>query len=517
MSKPWRTVVKWHFIAKIVFNRFKGFLSNTVERYLKPKEKTTVVIEQGFLQGTHYKTLASNKPYVRFLGIPYAKPPVGKLRFKPPVKHPGWSGTLKAFSVGNMSMQYSILEKKVVGSEDCLYLNIFVPLEEQNEKKAVMVFIHGGMYYNGSGSLDFYSPDYMIDENVIVVTINYRLNAFGFLNFDIDECPGNMGLKDQLFAIKWVKANIYAFGGDDQNITIFGESSGSASVHCHILSPLSKGLFQKAIMQSGCMFNPWALNQKHIDSAFKLAYKLGCKAYESKEAVRYLLKIPAIDIVKLITIDAKTNPNYDFVPSVESEMVREKFLPAHPDILVKTASTVPLVIGINNMEGLLAFGDPKIMKILKDTDEIYKLFRSQKGYTKEIVNSIKNFYFNEWNTESGSTKLENICACHADELSYLFYGRLFGFAPKPNSPELRMCKILSKLWTNFAKTGNPNSHDLKFEWKNTRAEEPKYLSLDGDNTLMVDGLLNSSRMRFWENISDTIGSEQKQNYDSFLR
>ncbi|XP_015378184.1 PREDICTED: carboxylesterase 4A-like [Diuraphis noxia] len=100
-------------------------------------------------------------------------------------------------------------------------------------------------------------------------------------------------------------------------------------------------------------------------------------------------------------------------------------------------------------------------------------------------------------------------ACHADELSYLFYGRLFGFVPKPNSPELRMCRILSKLWTNFAKTSNPNSHDLRFVWNFTRVEEPKYLSLDGDNTHMIVGLLNSSRTHFWDNILDTIESQQK--------
>lgn len=135
-------------------------------------------------------------------------------------------------------------------------------------------------------------------------------------------------------------------------------------------------------------------------------------------------------------------------------------------------------------------------------------------------------------------KIYFIGACHADELSYLFYGRLFGFAPKPNSPELKMCKILSKLWTNFAKTGcvfkmikiliyifspffikfrincylnfrNPNSQDLSFEWSNTSAEEPKYLSLDGDNTCMVNELLNSSRVHFWEKISETVKLQQK--------
>ncbi|XP_025406381.1 esterase E4-like isoform X2 [Sipha flava] len=569
MGSIFTTFIKCRIGAMILFNKLIILLSRIV-----PRKKMTVIIEQGILQGQYFKTRLSNKSYVRFLGIPYAKPPIQDLRFKSPVKHPGWSGVFKAFSEGNMCMQLDVfMTKRIIGSEDCLYLNIFMPQEElDNEKKAVMVFIHGGAFSCGSGTLDFYSPDYLIDENVIVVTINYRLNVLGFLNFGIDECSGNMGLKDQLFALKWIKTNISAFGGDANNITIFGESAGSASVHYHLLSPQSTGMFHKAIMQSGCVFNPWAFNENHKKAAFKLAEHMGCQKDDPKEIVQYLLNVPATDLVKFSTLKLKFEGqrdilNFQFVPTVESDAVNEKFLPAHPEILMKTASPVPIISGLNDLEGMIIFADHhKPSQILEyhKTDKIRRLFES--SYTDEVINKIRDFYFDNHSLMNETTKLENTChmlsdvffikdfyrgfnhllkngqtqvynyefkfngelnackklmfatrpnisslkgACHADELNYLFYGQLFGFLPKLDSPEFRMCRTMCKLWCNFAKTGNPNSSDLSFIWNNTSTDDPKYLILDGDNTRMVDGLIVSSRTHFWENITKLAQLKQK--------
>ncbi|XP_025406470.1 esterase FE4-like isoform X2 [Sipha flava] len=502
-----RALFRLGFVANIAFNKLIGFLSRNV-----PRNKMKVTIEQGTLQGLQYNTKLSYKPYVSFLGIPYAKPPIDDLRFKPPVKHPGWSGVLNAFSEGEKCLQFDILTNRIVGSENCLYLNIFVPQDELNEKLAVMLFIHGGAFNFGSASLNQYCPDYLLDENVIVVTINYRLNVLGFLNLDVDECPGNMGLKDQLFAIKWVKNNISAFGGDTDNITIFGESAGSASVHCHLLSPQSLGLFQKAIMQSGCIFNSWSFNENHRETAFKFAKNVGCLKDDPKEILQYLLKMPAIDLIKGTKFGDDDNfPDFQFVPSVESNEVTEKFLSAHPQTLVEKAARVPIITGVNQMEGLVLFVEHNMKRFVDfhKSNEINKLFKNQ--YSEEIINKIRKFYFDEVNMECEITRLENIChlysdayfirdfhgsyeyllkdgstpvynyefkfdgeinlckhlifnsrpslrkslkgACHADELNYLFYGQLFGYAPKTNSPESRMCKTMSKLWANFAKTG----------------------------------------------------------------
>jgi len=439
------------------------------------------------------------------------------------------------------------------------------------KKKAVMVFIHGGAFNFGSGSLDFYSPDYLLDENVIVITLNYRLNVLGFLNLGIDDCSGNMGLKDQLFALKWIKENISAFGGDANNITIFGESAGSASVHCHILSPKSTGMFQKAIMQSGCVFNPWALNEKHSkDAALLLAKKFGCEEDDPKNIIQYLLNIPAIDLVKFSTTkisfeDERNFLNYQFIPSIESDEISDSFLPAHPEILMKTANPIPIITGVNNLEGMVLFAEHRLTKIsdFHKAEEISKLFDSY--YNKEIINKIQTFYF-DGHIENQQILLEKTCdlfsdvfftkdfhrsfynileknvvpiynyefkfhgdlnlckkllfssrpmfyslkgACHADELHYLFYGQLLRYGPKSNSQEYRMCRTLSKMWSNFAKTGNPNSSDLNVVWCKTSLENPKYLSIDGDNTCMIDGLLNSTRVKFWENIIKTVQLKQK--------
>ncbi|XP_050427116.1 juvenile hormone esterase-like [Adelges cooleyi] len=529
-------------------------------------------IEQGAIQGQYYKTRPSNKPFVSFLGIPYAKPPVGELRFKPPVKHPGWTGVYKAFSKKEKCVQLDPASmEKVFGSEDCLYLNIFVP-QEINEKKPVMIFVHGGVFNLDSGSSNLYSPDYLIEENVILVTFNYRLNVLGFLNLDIDDCPGNMGLKDQLLAFKWVKENIAAFGGDANNITVFGISAGSVSIHCHILSPLSKGVFQRAIMQSGCAFNPWTINLKHKNAALKLAADLGCPSDEPHEIVQYLRRVPLNDLVKATKVESISKDQreflvFQFIPTIESDQVSERLIPAHPQELSKTATSIPLISGLTDLEGMVFFGDHRIGKLipLRNVEEFIEFF---KGDVKsdEVKKRIRSFYFNGHDLKTDIENLESICkitgdvfftrdfhkgfvhllekgntpvynyefkfdgeinllkeiffskkpnlrklkgACHGDELSYLFLANSFAFTPKPNSRELRMCRTICKLWTNFAKTGNPNSSDLKFKWDCTSLENPKHLSIDGDDTHMVEGEVNGARVKFWKDIAELVKLNQK--------
>lgn len=144
-------------------------------------------------------------------------------------------------------------------SEDCLYLNLFAPQAPKPDAQlAVMVFFHGGGFTGGSGNQDWVGPDYLVPKNVILINVNYRLGPFGFLSFRNTECPGNYGLKDQCLALKWIQNNISAFGGNPDNVTIFGQSAGGAAVQYHFLSPASKGLFAKGIAQSGSVLNRWA-------------------------------------------------------------------------------------------------------------------------------------------------------------------------------------------------------------------------------------------------------------------
>jgi len=194
-------------------------------------------------------TCADEGTMIACRGIPYAAPPVGDLRFAPPVAHAGWTGTLDARNFRNFCVQ-----DDGTGSEDCLFLNVFFPKgTEPGDDLPVMVWIHGGALIQGASSVPGYDVPALVNEGVVVVTINYRLNAFGFLPHPALEDPtGNFGLKDQVFALQWVQDNIGDFGGDAGNVTIFGESAGGHSVLSLLVSSVrNSGLFHKAIVQSG--------------------------------------------------------------------------------------------------------------------------------------------------------------------------------------------------------------------------------------------------------------------------
>ncbi|XP_047106309.1 juvenile hormone esterase-like [Schistocerca piceifrons] len=199
----------------------------------------TVSIPQGALRGRRLKT-PSGRTYCSFQGIPYAKPPVGPLRFKSPEPPEPWSGIRNATKEGNIAPQIDFLMRSKTeyeGDEDCLYLNVYtskLPTGENAQLIPVMVWIHGGAFLLGSGNTELYGPDYLMEHDVLLVTFNYRLGVLGFLSTEDELVPGNAGLKDMVMALKWVKSNITRFGGDPGNVTIFGESAGSMS--CHILS-----------------------------------------------------------------------------------------------------------------------------------------------------------------------------------------------------------------------------------------------------------------------------------------
>lgn len=212
-----------------------------------------------------------------FLGIPYAAPPTGELRWRPPQPLPPWQSPLLATVFGmpaaqNPSglMEVSGPNGEAADSEDCLYLNIYAPTERNDKKLPVMLWIHGGSFYIGSGSLEIYNGCYLAASGrAIVVTFNYRLGALGFLRLaDISDIPasGNEGLLDQIAALEWVRKNISAFGGDPDNITLFGESAGAMSIAILLAAPHCRGMFRRAIVQSG---NPSALHSR--DRANNLA------------------------------------------------------------------------------------------------------------------------------------------------------------------------------------------------------------------------------------------------------
>jgi para-nitrobenzyl esterase len=208
-----------------------------------------------------------------YKGIPFAAPPVGDLRWRPPVHAEAWTGTRKADAFAPACMQVGVSmpgEAPPAVSEDCLYLNIWTPAKTANEHLPVIVWIYGGGYINGSASMPLYWGDRLAQKGVVVVTIAYRLGPLGFLALPelSRESPhhtsGNYGLMDQIAALEWIQRNIAAFGGDPKCVTIAGQSSGSISVSILMASPRAKGLFQRAIGESGGLFEPLQLGPKYL-------------------------------------------------------------------------------------------------------------------------------------------------------------------------------------------------------------------------------------------------------------
>ena len=192
--------------------------------YFKPQVETTTA---GSIQGS-YLTSVKGKCIKSYQGIPYAEPPVGHLRFLDPVLKNSWTEILDATKLGNKCMQANLkFYTQEEMSEDCLFLNIYSPCRTTQEKFPVMVYIHGGGLASGSGGTHFYGPEFLVDENVILVAINYRLNVFGFMSLERQTLPGNQGFKDQRVALNWIQNHIESFGGDKNQVTLFGQSGGS--------------------------------------------------------------------------------------------------------------------------------------------------------------------------------------------------------------------------------------------------------------------------------------------------
>ncbi|XP_035794845.1 venom carboxylesterase-6-like [Anopheles albimanus] len=230
-----------------------------------------VCIQDGCILGTIMNGMKPAESFEAFLGIPYAAPPIGELRFANPMVNRPWKDVTdyNASHEKPMCLQRNDLlpGSPVSGSEDCLYLNVYRPKvcndSQQITSLPVMVYIHGGGFFSGTASPLVVGPEYLMDtKRIILVTIQYRLGVLGFLSTGDTAAPGNVGLKDQTLALRWVRHNIRHFGGDPKLVTIFGQSAGATSVHMHMISPLSRNLFQRAITMSGNSLVPWNIPTK---------------------------------------------------------------------------------------------------------------------------------------------------------------------------------------------------------------------------------------------------------------
>ncbi|CAG9766219.1 unnamed protein product [Ceutorhynchus assimilis] len=368
----------------------------------------TVKIPQGLVQGI-YKKSYKNKTYSAFEGIPYAVPPVGDLRFKPPQAAAKWTGVLKANKHYECLHFLPLVIVGPRGTEDCLYAYVYVPREtiNPNELLDVIVHIHGGAFMMGSPKF-MVGPEFLMDRDAIVVSMNYRLGILGFLSTEDDVVPGNNGLKDQSLALEWIKHNIKYFGGNPASITITGLSAGAASVHLHYFSQLSKGLFHRGFSQSGTALNCWALTENPLEKAKAVAKNVSCTTSSSKKMVECLRQVEGnalIQGLRTLFVYMDAVPITPFGPIVEKNP-NGAFLSEHPYKMLQKGDVydVPWITSNTKDEGLfpvgLIFAGKKFSEFEEKWYDIMQ-YALEMHYTvkpslhREVLSNIKKYYFKD--------------------------------------------------------------------------------------------------------------------------
>ena len=299
--------------------------------------------DNGLLSG-----VPGNSAEVRvFKGIPYAAPPLGELRWKAPKHAASWEGVRKADRFSAVCEQQPYPATSIYASapqpasEDCLYLNVWTAAQSDKAKRPVMVWIHGGALTRGSGSTPTYDGESLAKKGVVLVTLNYRLDVFGFLAHpeltkESDRnASGNYGFLDQIAALEWVQKNIAAFGGDPRRVTIFGESAGSWSVNCLVATPLAKGLFQRAIGESGGNFGIMKKLAEVEETGTKFASSVGA------DSLRVLREKPADKLLKAAS-------GFSFPANVDGWMLPQD---VYSIFAADKQNDVPVIVGSNADEG----------------------------------------------------------------------------------------------------------------------------------------------------------------------
>ncbi|MGD0068885.1 MAG: carboxylesterase family protein [Streptosporangiaceae bacterium] len=433
-------------------------------------------------------------PVSEFLGIPYAAPPVGALRWQPPQPAANWSGVRDATQFAPHCPQLASPFGQASTSEDCLFLNVFTPSHRQagvmGARSPVMVWIHGGALVTGESN--DYSPTKLVEDGVTVVTINYRLGALGFLAqpalADANGQSGDYGLMDQQAALRWVQRNIASFGGDPRNVTIFGESAGGLSVLSQVASPAARGLFAKAIAESGS----YNLTQASLASAEAAGQAFAAKAGCEDQTAACLRSLPVSTI--LASEDAA-----GYTPNINTEVLPQT---------LKTAFTtgefnrVPVINGTNHdewrlfvalseLEGggpvtaanyqpmisstlgvpasaaaaiaaeypLSAYPSPAVALGAVGTDAIFAC--PALTIDQAVSNFVPTFAY-EFNDENAP---ENFLpqlsfpygAAHATEIQYLMDLPDVAFPGTLSAPQQQLATIMKDYWTHFAERGFPSS------------------------------------------------------------
>ena len=518
-----------------------------------PEDGTTVSVstQNGTLRGLWHGNVA------RFGGVPFAQPPVGALRFRPPVAAEPWQGERDATGFGPVSAQNPSLMDSLFGgeseqwSEDCLYLNVWtpqLPTPDQPDAPAalpVMVWIHGGGFEMGSGSSPLYHGDSFARDGVVLVTLNYRLGALGFLELaSIDPLyagSGNLGLLDQVAALEWVRDNISQFGGDANNVTIFGESAGAMSVSTLLTMPRATGLFHKAIAQSGAASSCRSPEQASIDTAEYLEFA-GLSTVEQLNAAtpeQLLAAHAALGAARMADpeglVEKHTGPLafLPFRPVADGQEV-----PADPLSAVGegSATGIPLLIGTNleewklfalmtppaaTEEGLIArFGlvsqQPEdALQVYRDqhpdasladlegavlTDFVFRIPATRLAQAQSPHAAVWQYRF-DWRSPAWNGM---IGAAHAVEIPFVFdlvHDHRLHVLVGPEAPA-DLASAMHNAWVEFARSGTPSAAELPV-WPQSDGTDRPVMLLEAVSTVGLDP--EPLTTRFWESANETAG------------
>ncbi|XP_022916348.2 juvenile hormone esterase-like [Onthophagus taurus] len=512
----------------------------------------TITTPLGDVKGT-ILTSRLGKTIYSFRGLRYAKAPINELRFQPPTPIEKWDSIFNATQDGAPCPQSNIEQT----SEDCLFLNIYTTKlvkGNDNPKRPVIVFLHDGNFYSSSSSSAEMGPQYLLDQEIVLVVPNYRLGALGFLSTSEKDFPGNYGLKDQVQVLKWVKENIAAFGGNPESVTIAGYGAGGVSVSVHLVSPLSKGLFHKAIVMSGSVYGNWPLVNNQMELAKKQAKLVNCPVDTVKNMMQCIKTKSADDLVKSTPgfKELGDDPLYYWSPVIEAD-----FLPSHPIELINKGefNKVPVLAGVTADE----FGGRAYTLIANETalNELAKDFEKNSPisfhYEKnpEVAKTLKTVYFEDKPIDKSQIpgfaqlytdslvgfninrmmkvlaeknddlfyyhfnfkgKYSNCYlpdsnntvpygASHQDDLLYLFSNSNFAQF-KEGEVELSTIEKMTKLWANFAIHGNPIHEPCEkldnVKWEKFSTKNQKFMDIG--NKLAMSENLHEKRYKEWEKL-----------------
>ena len=451
-----------------------------------------VTIDTGALQGATVGTVTA------FKGIPFAQPPVGELRWRPPQPVKPWSGVRNATAYGADCMQEPFpgdaAPLGVQSAEDCLYVNVWTPAKRGAGKLPVMVWIYGGGFVNGGSSPSVYDGSEFAKDGVVLVSFNYRLGHFGFFAHPALSAEqkggllGNYAIMDQIAALEWVKRNVAAFGGDPKNVTIFGESAGGMAVHILLTTPLSAGLFQKAIVESGGG-RPGVLGGRPVSGpgdsgearGLVFAKKYGIEGQDAA-ALQKLRAVPAATIAKGFNMTTMGDPSYAGGPLLDGKLVV-----GGPSTIYQKGqgARVPLIIGATSSD--IGFVQAKTF------DELYASFGANADKARSVYGADPHadFHAVSWRVGGDQTMAEPVRhiarirtaqgqkvwqfrfsyvaesmrkewpgAPHATEIPYVFNTVAARYGKDLTPADAAAGKATHAYWVAFAKTGVPSAAGL---------------------------------------------------------